>query len=368
MQRNFTGLVVPALGTILFCSSALAQGGGFVFDEPDTPPVIETPEPEPEPEADPAADDLDSFTFGGAPAPAEVLPASAEELALWEDAESAETAEAFRRYLEDYPEGIFAEDARARLAALQAAADRRQGLVTACDRMAGDPADPQLAGAAAGVAMEEIDTDAALWTCSRALAAAPDLARLSYNMGRISEAQGQGDAALRSYRTAMQQAIEQEGTPYLPAAAGILRLSEPRNATERMSHVLLQASIDSEARITALQARLAELDEALAVATANAAETEALVATRNTEIEVLTAREIDMSNALSTAEADSARLAELQAELAALRVRLAEAEAGAMEATALSIANATLKEELSAQVALNAALTAALADARDGDQ
>lgn len=344
-MRRLILICLFGLSALPLASQAVAQGGGFVFDAPaESPPPTETkPDPAPK-DTDAAPPSLDDFTFGGAPSAPTTDSVPGEEQLMWEEADTANTQEAFRRYLDAFPDGAYLAEARERLAELQAEADRRAGLVAACDRLAGDPEDPGLSDGAAGVALEEIDADAALWTCSRARAAAPDLPRLPYNLGRISEVQGQTNAALRGYRTAIRMAVEQSGAPHLPAAKGLLRLSEPRNPTERMLNTMLQLSIEGAGRGGAQQARIAELEAALAEArTSGAASADRLGALKG-QLETLMAREMDLSAGLSQAASE---VAQLQSQVAALTGENAALAERLDAALTEGEAAAALREELS---------------------
>ncbi|MDF0600041.1 hypothetical protein P1J78_04785 [Psychromarinibacter sp. C21-152] len=347
MRRTVSRLrLVPPL-VLASAAAALAQGGGFVFDAPAEPAPPEATKPDPAPkETDAAAPSLEDFTFGGAPTAPTADSVPGPEQVLWDEVVAANTQEGFRRYLDAHPDGAFAAEARRRLAELQAEADRRAGLVAACDRLAGDPEDPGLSAGAGGVAVPEIDADAALWTCSRARAAEPDLPRLAYNLGRISEAQGQRPAALRSYRTAIRMAVEQDGAPHLPAAAGLLRLSEPRNPTERMLNTMLQLSIEEAGRGAAQQARIAELEAALAEARAAGAAAGDRLATLKAQMEAATAREMELSAELS---GTAGRIEALRGEKAELEEQLAVALAAGAEAEQTAAARADMIDALRAE-------------------
>lgn len=319
---------ITAIACVFSAGAALSQSGGFVFDEPEPEPPAEVPaDPIPEPEPEAPSIDLDTFTFGGNPDAGQPSAVSEEERTAYAEAEAAGTVAAYRAFLESYPDSSLAEDARARVAALQAEEDRRLALITSCDKLAGDPEDPGLGEGVAGVALADIDADGALWTCSRARAAAPDLPRLSYNLARISEAQGQEQSALRGYRIALRLAIERTGEPYLQAAEGILRLAgEPRNPTESMASFLLQFAVDSDTRLKALKLREAELEAALAVAAAKAEGVASRTAELEAEVEFLRAREIDLLSTLDTAETKGAGAEEAAAALAAVQAELAAKE------------------------------------------
>ncbi|WP_172295321.1 lipopolysaccharide assembly protein LapB [Pseudoruegeria sp. HB172150] len=251
------------------CLPGAVAAQGFVFQESEPEPEVSDPADAPEqaqaetpvpasesPEQD--NDPLESFSFGGGTSG--TGSASGADRAAWRAARAENSADAYGDYLKTFPEGAFAEDARRQLADLQAATDRRTALIAACDRMAGDPEDSALSDGATGIAVGEIDPDAALWTCARARAAAPDLARLSYNIGRISEAQDQPDAALRSYRSALRQSVEQDGAPHLAAVKALLRLSEPGTITSggQTDRTLLQLIVEAESRTDALRTELTE--------------------------------------------------------------------------------------------------------------
>ena len=132
---------ILAFASVLLPAFALAQGGGFVFDDPAPTPA---PEPAPAeaapPPPPPVTDSLADFTFGGGTSDdTGALPP--EDRAAWAEADAANTPDALRAYLSAFPQGGFADRARDRLADLLAQQERRAGLISACDRMAGDPAD-----------------------------------------------------------------------------------------------------------------------------------------------------------------------------------------------------------------------------------
>ncbi|MEM6324848.1 MAG: hypothetical protein AAF748_14250 [Pseudomonadota bacterium] len=343
--------------------TAFAQGGGFVFEDGNSEDGLVTPEAAPpQPEAGAGADSipvteddgdtLDDFTFGGQPgADSEQTAIPVEERDLWDAVRLAPSADGYRQYLDAYPDGAFADQARERIAELQAAADRTMGLIASCDTLAGDPDDPTLSAGVAGVPLEAIDADAALWTCSRARAAAPDMPRLSYNLARIAESQGQIQSALRGYRIALRLAIERTGEPHLQAASGILRLDdEPRNPTDAMSKFLLQFAVDGAGRLRALQARVAELEAELAVTSADISAAEDEIARLEQEIEFLTAREIDLLSTLDNAEVENEGIEDLEVELAEIVQALRQAEAARAAAIAETVALQAERDEAKREV------------------
>jgi TPR repeat protein len=75
----------------------------------------------------------------------------------------------------------------------------RLDLVTDCDRLAANPVDPQRPRGIAGVRLEKIDVVPALAACEAAMRQFPDVARFTYQAGRIAAAQKDYQLARQLY-------------------------------------------------------------------------------------------------------------------------------------------------------------------------
>lgn len=287
--------------------------------------------------------DLSTFSFGGVPKDDTPVIIPADERAAWSDTLRANTPDAYRRFLDAFPDSTFADTARSRMSRLAAQADRRAELGADCDRLAGDPADPGLSGDAAGVPIDQIDADEALWTCSRARAADPGNARIAYNLARVAEALGDPEQALEGYHGVLARSYAETGGPHVEAGKAILRLSAaPVDAQGKMAMMLLRQAVEEGEAAAALTE---ELDALRGENVAAVAAAEALTE----QVTALTARELALTAEIDDLKAardgDAARIADLQAEVAGvakdnrdLEVRLTEtlqalddAEAGADE-------------------------------------
>ena len=96
-------------------------------------------------------------------------------------------------------------------------------LVTECDRLAAAPADPNREGP--GVALDRIDTAAAIESCGQALARNPGHSRVIFNLARANDRAGRLDEAARLYRLAADQgytaARHSLGVFYLEGLGGL---------------------------------------------------------------------------------------------------------------------------------------------------
>ncbi len=74
--------------------------------------------------------------------------------------------------------------------------------ITGCDRLAANPPDPDRI--TTGVERADVDIPAAIAACRLAVAAQPDVARFSYQLGRVLFYDGQINAALESFGRAIE--------------------------------------------------------------------------------------------------------------------------------------------------------------------
>jgi TPR repeat protein len=72
-------------------------------------------------------------------------------------------------------------------------------MITDCDRLATSSADSQRPKAVPGVSLEEINVASALAACNEAVRKYPDIARFSYDLGRVDEAAKDYSAARKQY-------------------------------------------------------------------------------------------------------------------------------------------------------------------------
>lgn len=79
--------------------------------------------------------------------------------------------------------------------------------VTGCDRLAANPPDPDRV--TDGVSREHVDIPAAIAACRIAVGAHPDVARFSYQLGRVLFYDGQTALALESFGRAIEQDYRQ---------------------------------------------------------------------------------------------------------------------------------------------------------------
>lgn len=103
----------------------------------------------------------------------------------WQRAISLRNAEGFRAYLHEWGEGRHAADAQARLTELRQPEE--------CDRLAGNPDDPNVKGP--GVPYSALDPQAAIAACSKAIVLVPGEARLKYQLARAHQKAGQWSLA-----------------------------------------------------------------------------------------------------------------------------------------------------------------------------
>lgn len=86
-------------------------------------------------------------------------------------------------------------------------AARAEVEITGCDRLAANPPDPDRV--TEGVPRDQVDIPAAIAACRIAAAAQPDVARLSYQLGRVLFYDGQTELALKSFGRAIEQDYRQ---------------------------------------------------------------------------------------------------------------------------------------------------------------
>lgn len=82
-----------------------------------------------------------------------------------------------------------------------------EGQVTGCDRLAANPPDPDRV--TEGVPRSAVDIPAAIAACRIAVDAHPDVARFSYQLGRVLFYDGQTALALESFGRAIEQDYRQ---------------------------------------------------------------------------------------------------------------------------------------------------------------
>jgi len=80
-------------------------------------------------------------------------------------------------------------------------------LITGCDRLAANP--PDADRVTIGVAREDVDIPAAIASCRLARASHPEVARLSYQLGRVLFYDGQTERALAAFGQAIDQDYRQ---------------------------------------------------------------------------------------------------------------------------------------------------------------
>lgn len=80
-------------------------------------------------------------------------------------------------------------------------------MITDCDRLAANPPDPDRV--TVGVAREDVDIPAALASCRIAQASHPEIARFSYQLGRVLFYDGQAEQALAAFTRAIDQDYRQ---------------------------------------------------------------------------------------------------------------------------------------------------------------
>lgn len=80
-------------------------------------------------------------------------------------------------------------------------------IITGCDRLAANPPDPDRV--TVGVAREDVDIPAAIASCRLALASHPEIARFSYQLGRVLFYDGQTEGALMAFGRAIDQDYRQ---------------------------------------------------------------------------------------------------------------------------------------------------------------
>lgn len=80
-------------------------------------------------------------------------------------------------------------------------------MITGCDRLAANPPDPDRV--TVGVAREDVDIPAAIASCRLAQASHPEVARFSYQLGRVLFYDGQTEQAWVAFTRAINQGYRQ---------------------------------------------------------------------------------------------------------------------------------------------------------------
>lgn len=114
---------------------------------------------------------------------------------FWKLLKGSDNPEAFRSYLELYPDGVFAEEARRQLRRLKPGGENRHETLEAngtsegahdCDRFAADPYDPDRAGE--GTYWNQIEIAKARMACEAAVREFPEEPRFRYQLGLVHHA------------------------------------------------------------------------------------------------------------------------------------------------------------------------------------
>ncbi len=88
------------------------------------------------------------------------------------------------------------------IALVVGSADLAAAEIHDCDRLAANPPDPDRV--TTGVERKDVDIAASIMACQEAVAAAPDEARFSYQLGRVLFYDGQTQASLKAFRRAIE--------------------------------------------------------------------------------------------------------------------------------------------------------------------
>ncbi len=126
------------------------------------------------------------------------------EARVWDAIKGSNDPEAFRKYLEDFPNGVFTMPARERIAVLttRPSIEALRTAAEECDRLAAASGDPGLAAGAPGIALAAIRNPEAIRACERAVQENAANGRLKFQLGRAYAADKQFGEAFRLYREA----------------------------------------------------------------------------------------------------------------------------------------------------------------------
>jgi TPR repeat protein len=126
---------------------------------------------------------------------------------VWNAIKDTSKSEVLDKFLNDFPNGVFAGAARERMAALttriQPGGSRQESSANDCDSLAASPTDPKRPPGIIGVQSGVIHAAEAIGACQRAVSQFPAVARYAYQLGRAFEAGKQHDDAIRLFSQAV---------------------------------------------------------------------------------------------------------------------------------------------------------------------